>query len=247
MARTGRPRGFSRDDAVERAMHLFWEHGYEATSLAQLREAMGGISSSSFYAIFASKEALFRETLALYAKRHGTCLAPLFDPGMPPRAAIEQALRNSVEMQTGDDHPRGCLVCSSTMSCSPEAAETQLFVRDIRDANHAAIRNCVDRAAALGALSAERDPAAFAATFNGFLLGISAQARDGVDRVTLQAAVSEIMCLWPVASRVRTPPRSGSGKLPSKASSANGGRELGSSGGGKVSGSVAGSSLEPTA
>lgn len=222
MARTGRPRGFSRDEAVERALHLFWEHGYEATSLAHLREAMGGISSSSFYAIFASKEALFRETLALYAKRHGTCLASLFDADMPPRIAIEQALRASVEMQTSEDHPLGCLVCSSTMSCSPEAAEVQRFVGDIRDANHAAIRSCIDRGVHSGELSEEHDAAALAATFNGFLLGISAQARDGVDHDTLQAAVSEVMRLWPVTSdTARRPVRDRTGKPPRKARSAS--------------------------
>lgn len=247
MARTGRPRGFSRDEAVERAMHLFWEHGYEATSLAHLREAMGGISSSSFYAIFASKESLFQEALRLYGDKHGACLASLFDPDFPPRAAIEQALRNSIEMQTGEDHPPGCLVCSSTMSCSPEAAEIQRFVGDIRDANHAAIRGCVDRAVAHGALPAERDPAALAALFNGFLLGISAQARDGVDRVTLQAAVSEIMSLWPVTSRVRRPVQSERGNCRQRLGSASERRELGSSRARKVSDSVAGSSWKPIA
>ena len=221
MARTGRPRGFSRDEAVERAMHLFWEHGFEATSLAQLREAMGNISSSSFYAIFASKEALFREALALYAEQHGACLSSLFDPAMPPRDAVEQALRASVKMQTGDGHPLGCLVCSSTMSCSPEAADVQRYVRDIREANHAAIRRCVDRAIALGELPATRQPACLAATFNGFLLGISAQARDGIGQDTLQAAVSEIMRLWPAASNMRLPARSRSVKPRTKATSAS--------------------------
>ena len=200
MARTGRPRGFSRDDAVEQAMLLFWEYGYEATSLAQLREAMGGISSASFYAAFASKEALFREALELYGEKYGTCIAPLFDCAATPRDAVEHALRCSVDMQTGEGHPLGCLVCSSTMNCSPEAAGVQAFVATIRDANHAAIRGCIDRAVLRGELPGERDAAALAATFNGFLLGISAQARDGVDRATLHAAVSEVMGVWPKAS-----------------------------------------------
>ncbi len=179
-------------------MHLFWEHGYEATSLAQLREAMGGISSASFYAAFESKEALFREAVALYAERHGTCLQALFDHAVAPRDAVEHSLRCSVDMQTGEGHPLGCLVCSSAVSCSPEAAGVQQFVGAIRAANHAAIRGCVDRAIRLGELPADRDAAAFAASLNGFLLGISAQARDGVDRATLQAAVSEAMRAWPI-------------------------------------------------
>ena len=188
-------------------MHLFWRHGYEATSLAQLRASMGDISSASFYAAFESKEALFRETLALYARTYGTCLAPLFDPAVSPREALEQALRASVDMQTSADHPLGCLVCSSTTSCSPEANEVQRFVADVRDANLAAIRGCVDRAIRLGELSPERDAAALAVAFNGFLVGISAQARDGVDRATLQASVAEIMGLWRTASSDVRPAR----------------------------------------
>lgn len=234
MARTGRPRGFSRDEAVERAMHLFWQHGYEATSLARLREAMGGISSASFYAAFGSKEQLFRETLALYAEKHGGCLASLFDAEAAPRQAIEQALRASVAMQTAPGHPLGCLVCSSTASCSPEAVDVQQFVADIRHANHTAIRDCVKRAKRLGELPAELDSAAFAAMFNGFLLGLSVQARDGVDRSTLNTAVSEIMSLWPV-TKARRSAQTMPEKQPSKACPGVGGRELASPRGGGMS------------
>ena len=225
-------------------MHLFWRHGYEATSLAQLRASMGDISSASFYAAFESKEMLFRETLALYARTYGTCLAPLFDPAMSPREAVEQSLRASVDMQTCDDHPLGCLVCSSTMSCSPEAVEVQRFVANVRAANLAAIRGCVDRAVQMGELSPERNVAALAVALNGFLVGISAQARDGVDRATLQGSIAEIMSLWPaVSDHVWRSPQAALGKPPSKVSSAKRRRDLGASRARKGSGSSAGSPL----
>ncbi|MFC3654132.1 TetR/AcrR family transcriptional regulator [Xanthomonas hyacinthi] len=77
MAQMGRPRNFDRSEAVERAMLLFWEHGYESTSLTRLREGIGGISAASFYAAFDSKEALFKEVVDRYVASYGQVTRPL--------------------------------------------------------------------------------------------------------------------------------------------------------------------------
>ena len=62
MAQMGRPRSFDRDEAIHQAMHIFWEHGYESTSLAQLKAGIGGgISAPSFYAAFGSKDPSWEE------------------------------------------------------------------------------------------------------------------------------------------------------------------------------------------
>src|SRR6187402_395278 len=72
MSQRGRPRTFDRDAAIVSAMHLFWEHGYESTSLSQLKAAIGeGISAPSFYAAFESKEALYKEALERYMEIYG--------------------------------------------------------------------------------------------------------------------------------------------------------------------------------
>src|SRR5216684_8683324 len=66
-AKMGRPRGFAEDAALEAAMRVFWEKGYEGATLADLTEAMG-INRSSLYASFGDKEALFRMAMARYAE-----------------------------------------------------------------------------------------------------------------------------------------------------------------------------------
>src|SRR4051812_2204960 len=125
MARTGRPRGFDRDQAVTQAMHLFWEHGFEGVSLDQLRRVMGGVSSARFFSAFGSKEALYRETLGRYLDTHGTVMDVLRNHDLPPRERLERALRQSAAMQTETAHPTGCMVALSAMICSDGGASAR--------------------------------------------------------------------------------------------------------------------------
>ena len=67
MLQKGRPREFDADEALDRALEIFWRKGYEGASLAELTEAMG-INRPSLYAAFGNKEALFRRALDRYAE-----------------------------------------------------------------------------------------------------------------------------------------------------------------------------------
>ena len=201
MARTGRPRGFDKEEAVGQAMHLFWEQGFEATSLARLKAAMGGISAASFYAAFGSKEALFRVALERYLATHGQVTAPLQDPALPPRVAVERALRQSARMQTDASHPFGCLVVLSAATCSPEHRHLRRRLAQERERNGAGLRACVERAIAAGELRDDTDAAGLAAVFDTFLVGLAIQARNGVPFATLSAAVSAVMSAWDARGR----------------------------------------------
>ena len=66
----GRPRSFDRDVALEQAMRLFWEKGYDETSIGDLTAAMG-IAAPSLYAAFGDKRALFEEAVELYERLPG--------------------------------------------------------------------------------------------------------------------------------------------------------------------------------
>lgn len=196
MARTGRPRKFDRDLALDAAMALFWRQGYEPTSLDQLKQAMGDLSSASFYGAFGSKEGLYRETLARYLDTHGRAVAALYDPALAPREALERALRCSARLQTRPDWPTGCMIVLSAANGSPETAHLQALVAGERRRNRDAIRACVDRAAVSGELRAGTDVAGLAALAEALLVGMSVQARDGLDQDALESAVSSLLQLW---------------------------------------------------
>lgn len=206
MAQMGRPRTFDRDVAITQALHLFWEHGYDATSLSQLKANIGGgITAPSFYAAFGSKQALFSEVMERYLITHGKVMESLFDSTLPPREAIERTLRRSAKMQCETDHPKGCLVSLGYLSaCSEESKAISRPLAEARTANRAGIKACVERAIAAGELPATVASEALAAVFDSFLLGLSVLARDGASLETLDAAVTQVMTVWD-AQRMGSP------------------------------------------
>ena len=205
MAQMGRPRMFDRQAAVEQAMFLFWQQGYEATSLSQLKAALGGgISAPSFYAAFGSKEALFREAAQRYLDSYARVTECLWDDGLAPRDAIELALRQSVRMQSEPGHPPGCMVALGCMSApTAEHAAVAEPLTQSRARTRAGFVRCAQRGVAGGALSAGTDAAALAAVFDSFLSGVSIQARDGVGYAVLDAAITQILRVWDASRSVR--------------------------------------------
>ncbi|CAM2787678.1 MULTISPECIES: TetR/AcrR family transcriptional regulator [Pseudomonas] len=202
MAQMGRPRNFDRDHAVEQALHLFWEHGYDATSLAQLKAGLGGgISAPSFYAAFGSKEALFDECVQRYLATYAQVTECLWDDTLPPREAIETALRQSTRMQCEDGHPKGCMVALGVMSApSPENARVADALTQSRARTRAGIVACVERAIRAGQLPDTLDAPVMATVFDSFLQGVSILARDDVAHATLDAAITQLMQTWEIAS-----------------------------------------------
>lgn len=194
----GRPRKFERDPALDAAVRVFWQHGYEATGVAALREAMGGMPSASFYALFGSKADLFVEAMSRYRATHGRVLDPLTDEGLGPRGAVERTLRDSIRMQTDPGHPLGCMMVLAAATTDPGDRVYQV-VSERRASTRRAIGSRVEEAVAEGSLPEGTDVAATVGLVYGFLLGISTQARDGVPADALQASVDALLSGWATA------------------------------------------------
>lgn len=208
MARTGRPREFDRDRAIDAATVLFWAQGYEPTSLTQLKSCMGNISPASFYAAFGSKEALFREVVQYYLETYGQVMAPLWDESLSPRDAMERTLRGSARMQAARTHPTGCLVVCGASNCSPENETVQALLAAERQRTRAGIRACVERAITNGELQASAATDTLPDIFTTFFHGMTCEARDGMTSKKLDAAVTSLLTLWDInAVKSRTEKR----------------------------------------
>ncbi|WP_037291127.1 TetR/AcrR family transcriptional regulator [Saccharibacillus sacchari] len=196
MARTGRPRIFDRDEAVVQAMLLFWEQGFEATSLLQLRAVMGDISAASFYAAFESKEALYKEAVERYMNTFGRVTKSFSDLALSPKEAIETTLRSTAKMQTDSAHPSGCLIVLSATTCSSKNNHIRDIAAEKRKLTRNRLQDCIRRAVDTGELPASTDIHMLTTVFDTFMQGISTQARDGVPFETIDQAITKFMEIW---------------------------------------------------
>ncbi|MCG7404029.1 MULTISPECIES: TetR/AcrR family transcriptional regulator [Caballeronia] len=200
MVQRGRPRTFDRDAAIISAMHLFWEHGYESTSLSQLKAAIGGgISAPSFYAAFESKEALYKEALERYMEIYGKVTRSLHDTSLPPREGVFLAMLRSARMQTESGHPKGCMVALGVGASSTGSEAVTQLLREVRNRTRAGFRACVARGIKSGELRSSTDPASLSIALDCFFQGLSVLARDSVRHAVIEKAVNDAMGIWDAA------------------------------------------------
>jgi AcrR family transcriptional regulator len=192
----GRPRAFDRDQALTLAMQLFWQHGFEGTSTGQLCAAMG-IAMPSLYAAFGSKEALYREALALYALQFGRTLTEALSSEGPARDAVQRMLFVAARQFSQASHPPGCMVAGGELQCSTQAAELAAEVAARRDGARRLIRQRLEAAKTAGELPDGTDTAALAGYFAMIVQGLAVQARDGAKAVALKRLASLAMAAWP--------------------------------------------------
>lgn len=189
--KSGRPLSFDRHAALQRAMLVFWRHGYETTPVTDLTQAMG-ITAPSLYTAFGDKKRLFLEAVRLYALSPEELQAQL-DAAPSGRDAARHLLTTAAIGFTGQGTPPGCLLASATASGSAEAAEVQAEVAAIRQDIIARLTQRIAR----DPVPTNASPEALATMVVALIQGMSVLARDGLPRDRLLALAETGLLAWP--------------------------------------------------
>jgi AcrR family transcriptional regulator len=191
----GRPRQFDAEAAMEKALGLFWRHGYEGTSLAALTKAMG-INTPSLYAAFGNKEALFRAALDRYLRRPASYLPRALE-APTAREAAERLFRGAINMVMDSRHADGCLLVQGALASGPGARSIQKELGMRRAGAEMLVRRRFERAIIEGDLGRNVDARRLAKYIVTVLWGMSVQAAGGATREELEAVATMAMEAWP--------------------------------------------------
>ncbi len=174
----GRPRTFDVDQAVATALKLFHARGYDAVGVAELVAAFG-ITPPSFYAAFGSKAGLFARVLERYAKSEADLFTHARAKGGSVITVVGHMLARAAEIYPAcDGAAAGCLVLDGARnSADPDA---RALTAAIKQAAHDTLRDFI-------ATQYPQQADALAKFVEIALAGMSAAARDGADRPTLEA------------------------------------------------------------
>lgn len=198
----GRPKVFDREAALDKAMTLFWQHGYEATSMAHLVEATGA-KAPTLYAEFSNKEGLFRAVLdryiARFAAKHEACL---FCEDQTMEAALENYLSAVAQCFTDKSTPSGCfIICTSSVlaASSEDIAET---IKSRHAVQEQTLVRFLELRQQKGEIPAERNIRCLAKYLCCIIQGMSVSARENASYEELMQIVKTTVMLMPQLKKI---------------------------------------------
>ena len=193
--RTGRPRSFCKEEALDRAMTVFWRQGYEGASMADLTRAMG-INPPSLYACFGSKEGLFKAVLERYDQRRASFMAHVLEAPSAQKVAETYLMGVAAfAADTSGRNPPGCLMVQGGLSCGDTVIPDTLARH--RAEKEAMLRARFEDARNSGDLPTSCDPAALARYLMVMANGICVQASAGATAEELREVAAIALTNWP--------------------------------------------------
>jgi AcrR family transcriptional regulator len=187
MATAGRPRTFDRDEALKKAMLIFWEKGYEGTTMANLIEAIG-MKAPSVYAAFGNKDKLFNEVVNLYAGIVNNGPLRLLKEQKDVYKAFKELFIENIRIFTSEDNPTSCLIMTAAINCAPEHSEHVETLKYRRSTYKDAFVARFEQAIADGQLAVGADAVSLAEFYTTFAHGLALRAKDGASKTELETS-----------------------------------------------------------
>lgn len=192
----GRPREFDREEALARALEVFWAHGYEGASIADLTGAMG-ITTPALYGAFTSKAELYREAAELYQARQSEAFWKAVEHEPTVRGALTVLMEGAARAFTDPRLPRGCMLSTAVLTCAEENQPIARFTASMRQGALERLQTLLGRGVETGELPATTDVVGLARFYGAITQGMSVQASDGASEEELMRIAAHALSRFP--------------------------------------------------
>ncbi|AHC19441.1 MULTISPECIES: TetR/AcrR family transcriptional regulator [Paenibacillus] len=189
-----RPREFDEDQALNAAMQIFWEKGFEATSLSDLTSKMG-IQRPSIYAAFGDKKQLFEAALRKYTQSHAAYVRSRLQSNSSVKEAFYNFFGGIVAEEYEDGPNRGCFCINTMVELAPHDERFEILTREHQMYLSAVFQETLERGIRSGELEASMDARALAHTMVSLLIGITVMMKSRPARSFVDQAVATLLIL----------------------------------------------------
>lgn len=189
-----RTKEFDPDTVLQRALELFWERGYEATSMADLVEHLG-VAKASIYATFGGKHELYLKALERYLRAQDPRVVERLSQPGPVLPAVRALVDTYVAESLADERHRGCMVVNAAVELAPRDRQVARGVQASWDTLETVLVSALMRARSQGEIPGDRDPRALARFLLVLLQGIRVLGRADPDPARLRDAAEQAMAV----------------------------------------------------
>ncbi len=185
MART---KDFDQSEVLAKAIKLFWQKGYNGTSMQDLVDGLG-ISRSSIYATFGDKHQLYLKALCTYRQNQVVIRDQILNASVPAKTAIRQLMDLTIDQIMRDKQHKGCFLINSAVENASHDKETNAIVCQNDQEVENAFYEVIKRGQTRGEIASKQDPRALARFLFNNIVGIQVTAKSATDKTAFHDIV----------------------------------------------------------
>lgn len=189
-----RPKNFCKEEVLKKAMELFWQKGYEATSVQDLVEYLG-INKQSLYDTFGDKQTLYLAALKSYREEHETELNQMNFENDPVKETFRKVFEKSISNSCEDSQRKGCFLNNATVELASQNKEIGQVCTDWMKSFETKFGKLIKQGQATGEIRKELDAESTAAYFYVVLSGLAAVSKINEDRKKLEKVIENTLAI----------------------------------------------------
>ncbi|MEM1336991.1 MAG: TetR/AcrR family transcriptional regulator [Bacteroidota bacterium] len=183
-----RTKQFNKEEVLEKAMELFWEKGFHATSIQDLVDHLG-INRASLYTTFGGKDALFEQAFALYRETSGPAILVFFEGEVSVKAGFKKLFEHAIAEAVADPSKKGCFVVNTTTALIPGNEKIEQVLCSHRNKVEELFLTLVTRGIQRGEIAPDKNPKAIASYLFTFYNGLRVVSKLDTDPERLRQIV----------------------------------------------------------